>query len=70
MTHCPLCGLVYDEKQRACHAACPLASGCASVCCPNCGYQIVDEDKSHLARWLKSFLKTKTLPKAEAAEKL
>jgi hypothetical protein len=23
-----------------------MAAGCAIICCPNCGYQVVDESKS------------------------
>ncbi len=57
--HCPLCGFEYDEKQLACHIACPLAPGCAIICCPNCGYQMVDEDKSRLAKLLRRLWKTK-----------
>ena len=56
--HCPLCGFEYDEKQLACHVACPLAAGCAILCCPNCGYQMVDEDKSRLAKLLRRWWKT------------
>ncbi len=31
--------------------------GCAIVCCPNCGYQTVNENKSSAAKWLKKWLK-------------
>ncbi|HLF02122.1 MAG TPA: hypothetical protein VI547_09115 [Anaerolineales bacterium] len=50
---CPLCGFKYDETNLICHAACPLAKDCAILCCPNCGYQIVDESKSGLAKLLR-----------------
>ena len=33
----------------ACHDRCPLGRHCRLVCCPNCGYQVVDETKSGLA---------------------
>lgn len=52
---CPLCGYQYDKDRLACHAACPLAGGCAIICCPNCGYQMVDESKSGLAKLLRHF---------------
>lgn len=57
--HCPLCGFEYDETQLACQASCPMAElqGCAIVCCPNCGYQTVNEEKSGAAKWLKKWLK-------------
>ncbi len=54
---CPLCGFEYDETALDCHAACPMAQGCAIVCCPNCGYQSVDESKSALAKLLRRLLK-------------
>ena len=43
---CALCGYEFDEITLACHSQCPLAKGCAIICCPNCGYQVVDERKS------------------------
>jgi len=33
-----------------------MAEGCAILCCPNCGYQIVDESKSSVASWLRKLL--------------
>ncbi len=53
--HCPLCGHEFDESDRACVASCPMASlqGCHLVCCPQCGYQMVDESKSGIARLLR-----------------
>ncbi len=57
---CPLCGYRFDESKLTCPAACQLAAlqGCHLVCCPNCGYQMVDERKSGLARLLRRVLKT------------
>ena len=46
---CPLCAYEFDETQMACHASCSLNKHCAIICCPNCGYQVVDESKSKLA---------------------
>lgn len=43
---CQLCGYEFDKDGLACHASCPLAKGCAIICCPNCGYQVVDEERS------------------------
>lgn len=45
---CALCGYEFDETGLACHTRCPLADGCAIVCCPHCGYQVVDETKSDM----------------------
>lgn len=47
---CRLCGHVFDASALACHAGCPLGARCSLICCPNCGYQVVDESKSGLAK--------------------
>lgn len=49
---CQLCGFEFDETEMSCHASCALGKHCAIVCCPNCGYQVVDESKSKLAQAL------------------
>ena len=53
--NCPLCGYEFDETALTCQAKCPMAAvqGCSLVCCPNCGYQMVDERKSALAQFLR-----------------
>jgi hypothetical protein len=43
---CALCGYEFDSGALACYGKCPLASGCHIICCPNCGYQTVDESRS------------------------
>lgn len=43
---CALCGYQFDTAALACYGKCPLAAGCNVVCCPNCGYQTVDESRS------------------------
>ena len=53
---CPLCQFEFDERELACHSACALAGGCAIVCCPNCGYQQVDESKLGITQWLRRLL--------------
>ena len=47
---CRLCGHAFDASVLACHTGCPLGAGCSLICCPNCGYQVVDESKSGLAK--------------------
>jgi primosomal protein N' len=53
--HCPLCGFDYDESAMDCASRCPMAKvqGCNLLCCPNCGYQMVDERKSGIAKLLR-----------------
>ncbi|MBI3159111.1 MAG: ferrous iron transport protein A [Chloroflexi bacterium] len=48
---CPLCGVEFQAGDPSACAACPLASDCRLVCCPNCGYQQPDPAGSRLARW-------------------
>ena len=50
---CTLCGSEFDATAVACHAKCAMGSGCNLVCCPNCGFQTVDETKSRLAGLLR-----------------
>ena len=50
---CRLCGYEFDAAALACHAGCPMGGSCSLICCPSCGYQIVDESKSRLARALR-----------------
>ncbi|HZD56773.1 MAG TPA: hypothetical protein VE136_08630 [Anaerolineales bacterium] len=47
---CPLCGTQFDPLEHAACQTCPLQPGCQLVCCPVCGYQTVDVEKSTLAR--------------------
>ncbi|HEY9087609.1 MAG TPA: hypothetical protein VIO36_05530 [Anaerolineaceae bacterium] len=47
MTHCDYCGFEFDPTcslEGGC-SGCPLASGCAKVVCPRCGYQMLPEAK-------------------------
>lgn len=57
---CQLCGFEFDPNQLTCHAACPLHSRCHLICCPNCGYQVVDGSHSRAAGWLRRWWKPKT----------
>ena len=69
--NCPLCGYAFDEKALTCYTGCPMAAvqGCSLLCCPNCGYQMVDERKSGLAQWLRKALKRVTLEEPAEDEK-
>ena len=55
---CPLCGFTFDATALTCHTSCPLSKGCNIVCCPNCGYQVPDEDRMRVAGSLKRAWKT------------
>ena len=51
--HCPLCSFEFLPAGDACHTGCPLAGNCHIICCPNCGYQMVDTTRSRLVSWLR-----------------
>jgi Fe2+ transport system protein FeoA len=50
---CPLCGYEFDTASMMCHTSCPLSRGCSIICCPNCGYQMPDENRLRGAGALK-----------------
>ena len=62
---CPLCGHEYDEHAAACHATCPMNQSCTLLCCPQCGYQTVDESKT-AAGWLRRLWKGRSRVRLQA----
>ena len=62
--HCPLCGCDFDETDHSCAGKCPMAAiqGCNLICCPNCGYQMVDESKSAAAKLLRRLMHSPRVP--------
>ncbi len=70
MVKCALCGHEFDERLLMCHVRCPMAAGCSIVCCPNCGYQAVDAEKSqtvNFARRLQDMLAGRKRPEERKA---
>src|ERR1041385_8392172 len=57
---CQLCAYEFDETQLRCHTSCPFNEHCAIICCPNCGYQVVDYSKSKLAETVRRILQRNT----------
>ena len=49
---CGLCGHRFDAAALACHIGCPLGAHCNLICCPNCGYQVVDTAQTRVGGWL------------------
>lgn len=39
---CPLCGYRYENSPEKC-VRCPMGRNCKVLCCPHCGYQVVDD---------------------------
>jgi len=56
---CTLCGFEFDENAMQCHTSCAMNENCAMVCCPQCGYQMVDESKTATASWLRKLFARK-----------
>jgi rubredoxin len=50
LIQCTLCGHTYNAEEHPSCQACPLAKGCAMTCCPVCGFQSVNVERSNLAR--------------------
>lgn len=53
---CPMCGHEFDPSDLRCHVGCPLGARCTLICCPQCGYQMPDLERSASARWFRRFL--------------
>ena len=56
---CPMCGHTFDPDEHAACKACPLQKGCQLVCCPVCGYEMVNPQQSILARLVMNLLDRK-----------
>lgn len=51
MIVCSMCGHRFDESGHQACQKCPLQKDCHLICCPNCGYEMVNVHRSKLARW-------------------
>lgn len=45
MIKCALCGFEFSPEENIACVSCPLKRNCKVICCPNCGYQTVEEGK-------------------------
>jgi len=57
---CPLCGHTFDASEHLACQACPLNKGCPLLCCPSCGFEMVNVHKSTLAQWISGWLLRKS----------
>jgi len=48
MISCPMCGHSFDPGKHPTCEGCPIQKGCSLVCCPKCGFEMVDYKKSTL----------------------
>ena len=53
---CSMCGHTFDPTLHPSCENCPLKKGCNLVCCPQCGYEMVNVHQSKLARFAARFL--------------
>ncbi|MFM8322441.1 MAG: hypothetical protein ACKOC5_16125 [Chloroflexota bacterium] len=54
---CSMCGHRFDPAQNVACGACPLSGGCQLVCCPACGFEQVNPDRSAVVRFFKNLKK-------------
>ena len=47
---CAMCGTEFDPATNPACGACPLHGGCATVCCPKCGYSTINPEQSKLVK--------------------
>ena len=45
---CGLCGHRFEAGELTCHSGCPLGAHCNLICCPKCGYQVVDASRTRI----------------------
>jgi Fe2+ transport system protein FeoA len=57
-----MCGYEFDAQQLACHSNCPLGDGCLVICCPRCGYGMVNPARSTLSQWARRLLARRARP--------
>jgi hypothetical protein len=55
-----MCGHRFDPAVHIACQACPLQNGCQLTCCPVCGFEMVNPDRSILARLARRWLGLKT----------
>jgi len=46
---CGMCGQRFNPDEHSACRRCPLAPGCQLVCCPTCGFESVNPQRSVLA---------------------
>lgn len=63
---CELCAYEFVPDE-SCHTGCPMSSGCTLICCPNCGYQAVDQERSILARTIERLFPGRREPRRTPA---
>lgn len=57
---CAMCGTEFDPVTNPACGACPLHGGCATVCCPSCGYSTINPDQSKLVHMFAVLFPKKT----------
>lgn len=50
---CPMCGGTFDPQANPACPSCPINSACSLACCPHCGYETVDPQRSQMVGLLR-----------------
>lgn len=66
---CGLCGHRFNAAALTCHSGCPLGSHCNLICCPNCGYQVVDASRTRIGGLLGRLLRRPPIEPLAAPER-
>jgi Fe2+ transport system protein FeoA len=51
-----MCGHTFDPSLHIACKSCPLNKGCSLICCPQCGFEMVDIDQSKIVQLLRRFM--------------
>lgn len=65
---CSLCGHKFDPSDNQACSSCPLNKGCQLVCCPSCGYEMVDVQQSGTVRMVRRLFSRKGKKLGKAGE--
>lgn len=50
---CPMCGHSFDPQAHPACPSCPINNSCTLACCPQCGYETVDPNRSTMVTLLR-----------------
>jgi Fe2+ transport system protein FeoA len=59
-----MCGYQFDPEAHASCQSCPIQKGCHLVCCPNCGFEMVNIHQSVIAQFVTRLLPKLKIPKS------
>jgi hypothetical protein len=67
---CTMCGYKYKPSGLHSCQSCPINHDCSLICCPNCGFQSVDIEKTKFTKFISSLWGTKIRENKKNEERL